>query len=93
MVPPPPPVEIAKVTLPATAAESRKDSTDAAKSSIGGIASVSAGVSANAISVNDVVNAATVADREESLEEEGLRDEGSSSKGLGSSGEEEEQRR
>jgi hypothetical protein len=89
--PPPPPAEVAKLTSPVVTPESSKDFIDAAKSSVGGIASVSVGISANTVSVNDVVTMAAVADREESTEEEGSGDEGSSSKGSGSSGEEEEQ--
>jgi hypothetical protein len=91
VVPPPPlPAETAKSTSPVAVAGSKKDTADAAKSSVGGLASVSEGVSVNTVSANDVVNAAAVADREESLEEEGSGDEGSSSKGSESSGEEEE---
>ena len=72
-------------------AGSKKVTADAAKSSVGGIASISEAVSANTVSVNDVVNAAAVADCEESSEEEGSGHEGSSSNGSVSSGEEEEQ--
>ena len=91
VVPPPPhPAETAKLTSPVAVAGSKKDTADAAMSSVGGVVSVSEGISANTVSVNDVVNAAAVADREESSEEVGSGDEGSSSKGSGSSGEEEE---
>jgi hypothetical protein len=92
VVPPPPlPAETAKLTSPVAVAGSKKVTADAAKSSVGGIASISEAVSANTVSVNDVVNAAAVADCEESSEEEGSGHEGSSSNGSVSSGEEEEQ--
>ncbi len=92
MVPPPPPAETAKVTLPVAAAESSKDTADA--SLAGEIGSVSEGVSVNAAAVNTVfatalVNPVTEANQKESLgEEEEEEEDGSSSHGSNSSGEE-----
>jgi hypothetical protein len=88
VVPPPPPplAETAKLTSPVAVAGSKKDTTDATKSTVGGIATIS-----DSISVNAVVNAVAQADREESSEEEETSDEDSSSKGSDSPEQESEQ--